>query len=199
MKNVYLLFVILASCGDSSVPSIDDKEKPTTAVDTLTQVEPNVKTQTDSLVGKTVPFLDIAFLERLESADDDYLNARLSKHGFTRASTLEIDDGITVHFLNKTMNNTLTLTKTNYQDGAAQFIAEYVVTEAQVQQFEANLAGTSYRANPAGVYSKKGLGTYVEKTIRLSKKRPFSIRYVHYMGKETSVILPEALPTIPNL
>ena len=198
MKSIVRLFLItvfFASCGDSnSIPKVDSEEVAFVSDSLKVEVETPIKE--DSIIEKDTPFLDIAFLEKLESNwKSSYRNAKLVVNGFTRKSSDLEEEKV---YENKALGNKLVLCEELFHGGGSQFIVVYKVSEEQFELFTASLVGTSYRVQVPGFYKKKGLGTYVERTIRMRKK-DFAIIYVHYVGKEASMppfVPMDSLPVI---
>ncbi|PHR30934.1 MAG: hypothetical protein COA38_09400 [Fluviicola sp.] len=189
--KLLVIALIFTSCGDSnSIPKVDSENVEFESDSLKTKIETSNKE--DSLNEVDISFLDISFIENLEfSWESTYRNAKLAIKGFTRKSNGSVEEKV---FENKILGNKLVLSKVNFPEGGSRFSVTYTLNKKQFDQFTTSLVGTAYRKTASGEYKKKGLGTYVEKTIRLNDDDDddHSIVYVHYVGKETS--LPILLP-----
>ncbi|MCJ8292212.1 MAG: hypothetical protein HRT58_20210 [Crocinitomicaceae bacterium] len=183
-----VIALIFTSCGDSNpIPKVDSENVEFESDSLKTKIEASNKE--DSLNEVDISFLDISFIENLVfSWESTYRNAKLAIKGFTRKSSGSTEEKV---FENKILGNKLVLSKVNFPEGGSQFSVTYRLNKKQFDLFTTSLVGTTYRKTASGEYKKKGLGTYVEKTIRLNDD-DYSIVYVHYVGKETS--LPILLP-----
>lgn len=199
MKKIHAILLIFsfivgltASCSesnknDSEVAKVVDR-RVNTAHDSTSKIVQNPLKDTKTEEG--APFLDITFIERLESSyGNSYEESILRKKGFNMYYNEESEDGRSTLYKSSSLRNSIRLQRHLWEDGAHEFSADYSVTEEQLHAFEVSLNGTLYHRQKDGSYKKKGLGSYVEKTIQLNPAK-HSIIYWHYVGKEVSDIPP---------
>src|SRR5690606_28158214 len=117
--------------------------------------------------------LDESFIENLETAwISDNIEPKLAKKGFRYTSSRKIRNGTENMFKNYRFNTTIKVSKVKDLDGETFFSVHCQVTTEQQQCFEESINNSPRYQLRNGAYTKKGLGTYAEKSFKIDSTAP---------------------------